>query len=169
MKRITFICSLILSICSFGQTLCDFQLKQDSATVISPKIKEVVEIIEVKIKNNYQVQFIKQDKKNYLKIIVKDNLGFGKRGSLLLVSAKKQVYVKSLTLEPIDKNSAYFLVELNNSFYLDNFKEFGLSKIIFNETTEFGVPKSDSDQIRKAADCFYNIVKDNIWPPVKKL
>ncbi len=169
MKQILFICSLILSLTSFGQSSCEFQLKQDSSALLSPKIKEVVEMIEVKIKNNYQVQFIKQDKKNYLKIIVKDNLGFGKKGSLLLISTKKQVYVKTITLEPIDKNSAYFLVDLNNSYYLDNFKEFGLSKIVFNETTEFAIPKTDSEQIKKAANCFFAIVKDNIWPLTKKL
>lgn len=169
MNQIFFICSLILSLVGFGQTTCAYQLKQDSCTLLSPKTKEEIDVIEVKIKNNYLVQFIKKDKKNYLKIIVRDDLGFGKKGSLLLVSAKKQIYVKSLTLEVIDKTSAYFIVELNNSYYLDNIKEFGLSKIVFNETTEFAVPKPDSDQIKKAADCFFAIVKDNIWPPVKKL
>ncbi len=169
MKKILFICSLILSITLSGQSPCAYQLKQDSSALFSPKTKEVVEAMEVKIKNNYLVQFIKQDKKNYLKIIVRDDLGFGKKGSLLLVSAKKQIYVKSIKLEPIDKSSAYFLVELNNSYYLENIKEFGLSKIVFNETVEFAVPKPDSDQIKKAADCFFTIVKDNIWPPVKKL
>jgi hypothetical protein len=169
MKQITFICSLILSLIGFGQPTCDYRLKTDSCILTVPKIKEVAELMEVKIKNNYLVQFIKQDKKNYLKIIVRDDLGFGKKGSLLLLSAKKQIYVKSIKLEPIDKNSAYFLVELNNSYYLDNLKEFGLSKIVFNETVEFGVPKPDSDQIKKASDCFYTIVKDNIWPPTRKL
>ncbi|MBC7695738.1 MAG: hypothetical protein H7141_09860 [Burkholderiales bacterium] len=169
MKQIIFIYSLVLSLISFGQANCAYQLKQDSSTLLFPKTKELVDIIEVKIKNNYLVQFIKKDKKNYLKIIVRDDLGFGKKGSLLLVSAKKQIYVKSLTLEVIDKSSAYFLIELNNSYYLDNIKEFGLSKIVFNEIVEFGVPKPDSDQIKKAADCFFAIVKDNIWPPTKKL
>lgn len=169
MREIIFICSLILSSNGFSQTPCGYQLKQDSCILLVPKIKEAAEVIEVRIKNNYLVQFIKQDKKNYLKIIVRDNLGFGKKSSLLLLSAKKQIYVKSITLEPIDKNSAYFLFDLNNSYYLDNLKEFGLSKIVFNETVEFGVPKPDSDQIKKAADCFFAIVKDNIWPPTKKL
>lgn len=169
MKEFFFICWLMLSIGVYSQSTCAYQFKQDSCALLSPKTKELVEVIEVKIKNNYLVQFIKHDKKNYLKIIVRDNLGFGKKGSLLLISSKKQVYVKSLTLEPIDKNSAYFLVDLNNSYYLDNFKEFGLSKIVFNETTEFAVPKTDSDQIKKAANCFFAIVKDNIWPLTKKL
>ena len=40
---------------------------------------------------------------------------------------------------------------------------------IFNEIAEFSVPKNDTDQIKKAAECFFAIVKDNIWPAVKKL
>ena len=169
MKQFLFILSFFLSLTGFSQANCTYQLKQDSCTLLLPKTKEIVEVMEVKIKNNYLIQFIKQEKKNFLKIIVRDNLGFGKKGSLLLVSAKKQIYVKSTTLEITDKTSAYFLVELNNSYYLDNIKEFGLSKIVFNETTEFAIPKPDSDQIKKAADCFFTIVKDNIWPLTKKL
>jgi hypothetical protein len=169
MKQLFFICSVFFSLINYGQTPCEFQFKTDSCALASPKNKEVVESISVKIKNNYLVQFIKQDKKNYLKIIVRDDLGYGKKGSLLLLSAKKQIYIKSIMLQVINKESAYFLIELNNTFYLDNIKEFGLSKIVFNEVAEFGVPKPDSDQIKKAAECFFTIVKDNIWPPVKKL
>lgn len=169
MKQLFFTCSLIFSAITYAQTPCEFTLKPDSSALQWPRKKEPVELLEVKIKNNYQVQFIKVDKKNYLKIIVRDDLGFGKKGSLLLLAAKKQIYIRSTTLTIIDKTSAYFLVELNDSYYLDNIKEFGLSKIVFNETTEFGIPKTDSDQIKKAAECFNNVVKDNIWPPVKKL
>ncbi len=171
MKKLFFICSLIFSSMAFSQVPCDYTLKpSDTCALQSPKKMEHVELMQVKIKNNYLVQLIKADKINYLKIVVRDDLGFGKKGSLLLLcGTKKQICVKSTTLHIIDKTSAYFLVELNNSYYLDNIKEFGLSKIVFNETTEFSIPKSDSDQIKKAADCFFNIVKDNIWPPVKKL
>ena len=168
MKQLFFICLLLFSFTFFAQENCAYTLKTASAT-LSPGKEESVEMIEVKIKNNYLVQFIKVDKKNYLKIIVRDDLGFGKKGSLLLSSLKKQIYVKSTTLQIIDKSSAYFLVELNNTYYLDNVKEFGLVKITFDETTVFSIPKNDSDQIKKAANCFFKIVKDNIWPPVKKL
>jgi hypothetical protein len=168
MKHLFLICSLIFSLLSLAQEPCVYSLKSASA-LLAPGQEESVEMMEVKIKNNYLVQFIKIDKKNYLKIIVRDDLGFGKKGSLLLLSIKKQIYVKSTTLQVIDKTSAYFVVELNNNFYLDNIKEFGLNKIVFNETTEFSIPKNDSDQIKKAAQCFFDIVKDNIWPPVKKL
>ena len=162
--------SLLFSISNLvAQNPCAFVLKNDTCVLKTIQLKEQVEIMEVKIKNNYQIQFIKQDKKNYLKIIVKDDLGFGQKGSLLLPSTKKQIYIKTIILQPIDKKSAYFIIDLNETYYLDNLKEYGLSKIVFNETTEFSIPKADSDQIKKAANCFFNVVKDNIWPPVKKL
>jgi hypothetical protein len=168
MKHLFIVCSLFFSIATCAQTPCAYNLGTATAA-IAPGKEESVEMMEVKIKNNYQVQFIKQDKKNYLKIIVKDDLGFGKKGSLLLQSIKKQIYIKSTTLNIIDKTSAYFIIDLNNTYYLDNIKDFGLAKIIFNETVEFSIPKNDTEQIKKAAECFFNIVKDNIWPPVKKL
>ena len=163
MKQFVFICSLICSVTGFSQASCEYNLKPDSAILLNPKLKEPVELLEVKIKNNYQVQFIRLGTKNYLKIIVRDDLGFGKKGSLLLVEGKKQIFIRSITLQVIDKSSAYFLVELNNTFYLDNIRESGLTKIVFNETVEFGVPKSDSDLIKKAAECFNNVVKESIW------
>ena len=88
---------------------------------------------------------------------------------LLLLSYRKQIYIKSIELQIIDKTSAYFLIPLNNTNYLENIKELGLTSILFNEVAEFSIPKSDSELIKKAANCFFTLVKDNIWPPVKKL
>ncbi|MBP8033296.1 MAG: hypothetical protein KAZ71_01795 [Bacteroidia bacterium] len=167
MKQLLLICSLTFSIISFAQTNCEFQFKSDSCALSIPQNKEVVEVMEVKIKKNYLVQFIKQDKKNYLKIIVQDNLGFGKKGSLLLLSNKKQIYIKSIELQVINKTSAYFLISLNETYYLENIKELGLTSIVFNEVAEFGIPKADSDQIKKAANCFFNQVSGNIKLPSK--
>jgi hypothetical protein len=167
MKQLFLICSLVFSIIGFSQTTCDYQFKSDSCALSNPKNKEVVDVMEVKIKNNYLIQFIKQDKKNYLKIIVRNDLGFGKKSSLLLLSNKKQIYIKTIELQIIDKSSAYFLISLNSTNYLENIKELGLSSILFNETAEFGIPKSDSDLIKKAADCFFNQVSENIKLPVK--
>lgn len=160
MKHIFFLCSLIFSIQTFGQNPCDNLLKTDSCALLIPQTKELVELMSVKIKNNYQVQFIKQDTKKYLKIIVRDDLGFGKKGSLLLLSNKKQIYVKSVALQVIDKSSAYFLIELSGTNYLENIKEMGLSKIVFNETSEFSIPKTDSELIKKTANCFYTTLGD---------
>ena len=105
MKLFIFICSIFLGSNLAAQNPCAFVLKNDTCVLKTIQLKEKVELLEVKIKNNYQIQFIKQDKKNYLKIIVKDDLGFGQKGSLLLPSTKKQIYIKSITLHPIDKKS----------------------------------------------------------------
>jgi hypothetical protein len=66
---------------------------------------------------------------------------------LLLLSSKKQIYIKTIKLQIINKSSAYFISALNGTNYLENIKEMGLSSIVFNETAEFSIPKSDSDQI----------------------
>ena len=167
MKQLFLICSLTFSIVSFSQTTCDYNFKSDSCSIQNTSSKELVDLMEVKIKNNYLIQFIKQDKKNYLKIIVRNDLGFGKKSSLLLISTKKQIYIKTIELQTIDKSSAYFLISLNGTNYLENIKELGLSSIVFNETAEFSVPKSDSEQIKKAANCFFNQVSENIKLPTK--
>lgn len=109
--------------------------------------------MEVKIKNNYNVQLIKHGPKKYLKIIVRDNLGYGQTGSLLLYSTKKQYFTKSITLQVIDKNSAYFLLELNPN-YLLTLKENGLTSIIFRESVEFTIPKQDSEAVKQLVTCF---------------
>ena len=168
MKHLLFIFFLIFSILGFGQTPCDNLLKTDSCALQIPQNKELVDLMSVKIKSNYLIQFIKHGTKNYLKIIIRDDLGYGKKGSLLLLSNKKQIYVKSIALQIIDKTSAYFLIELSGTNYLENIKEMGLSKIVFNETSEFAIPKTDSDQIKKAANCFFTILGDSSKTTEKK-
>lgn len=157
MKIKFFILFAFFSQLLFSQTSLCSDFKTDSCYLPLNKIKQEVEILEVKIKNDYQVQFIKHYPTNYLKIIVKDNLGFGQTSSLLLLSNKKQYYTKTIKLEIIDKTSAYFLLELNSN-YLVTLKENGLTNIIFNEKVEFVIPKADSELIKKNANCFYDLV-----------
>lgn len=157
MKFAIIVSVVFLSLNCLAQTKCNQTLKQDSCALLSPNKKELVELMQVKIKNNYQIQFIKQGQKNYLKIIVRDNLGFGKTGSLLLYSNKKQYFTKSTTLQIIDKTSAYFLVELNPN-YLTTLKDNGLTNIIFEEKTEFVIPKQDSESVKQLAACFYEAI-----------
>ena len=157
MKTIFTFVGLIICIISFAQKTPCSLLKPDSCILPNVSVKQAVEIQEVVIKNNYQVQFIKHKQKNYLNLIVKDNLGFGQSGSLLLLSNKKQYFLKSVKLEPIDKMSAYFLIELNAN-YLLTLRENGLTNIIFKENAEFVIPKVDSEIIKKNAMCFSDIV-----------
>lgn len=119
----------------------------------SPNKKELVEVMEASIKNNYLFQFIKRDRTTFLKIIVRDNLGYGQTGGLMLYSTKKQIYIKDITLVSIDKKTAYFVFELNENYIL-SIKEFGLSSLLFRDMAEFMIPKADSDKLKKLADCF---------------
>lgn len=142
---------------SYSQFKCDNTLKQDSIIMNTAPKKDAVEALEVKIKNNYKVQFIRFEQKNYLRLEVKDNLGYGQTGSLLLLSGSKQFYVRTTTLKVIDPNTAFFLIELNPQ-YLQTIKDYGLTSVIFNEKSEFSIPKTDSETIKKAAACFFDIV-----------
>lgn len=159
MKLLYSISSLIICLSVKGQFNCNF--KKDTCALQLQKNKVQVELIEVPIKKDYYVQFIKNGEKNFLKIIVSDNLGFGNKGSLLLILNKKQIYIKNIELQVINKTTGYFLLPLNNNNYLDNIKDLGITKLIFCEKNECSIPKNDTEQIKKAANCFYTAVQEN--------
>lgn len=160
---------MLFAMSAMGQSPCTTSLQPDSCSLFDPKNKELVDFMETRIKNDYQIQFLKHGPKYYLKIIVKNDLGFGRKGSLLLsLSNKKQIYVKYIYLNMIDKYSGYFILPLNDNNYLETIKDFGISSIIFKEKAEFIIPKNDSEHIKKTAACFFDIVKDHIKPPVNK-
>lgn len=143
---------------AFAQIPCDKVFRSDTSIINRfTYAKEVVELMEVTIKNNYQLQFIRKDHKTYLRIIVRDNLGFGQIGEFMLICGKKQIYDKDIKLVPIDKSSGWFIIELNPN-YIQTIRDLGLSKIIFRDTVEFLVPKSDSEKIKQTAACFFEAV-----------
>lgn len=158
MKFLILCLTALLSLNSLAQSKCKYGLISDSCTLQDPTQKVFVDLMEVKIKNNYQVQLIKHGAKKYLKIIVRDNLGYGQTGSLLLYSNKKQYFTKSITLQPIDKNSGYFLLELNPN-YLLTLKENGLTSIIFKESVEFTIPKQDSELVKQLVGCYMELIE----------
>lgn len=153
MKFLIFFLITLVSANSLAQSKCKYTLSNDSSSLQNPAKKELVGLMEVKIKNNYNVQLIKHGSRKYLKIIVRDNLGFGQTGSLLLYSNKKQYFNKDITLQIIDKTSAYFLLDLNPN-YLLTLKENGLTSIIFRESVEFVIPRQDSEAVKELASCF---------------
>lgn len=153
---LTFGC-LLLGFNMSSQVKCTMTLKSDSCALQLSNKKELVELISIVIKNNYQVQFIKHNKTTYLKLIIKNDLGYGRTCSLMLYSTKKQYYTKSITLQPIDKTSAYFLLEINSN-YLKTIVDNGLTSIMFCENSEFVIPKADSELIKQGATCFYDAV-----------
>jgi hypothetical protein len=159
MKLLYSIGLLIICLSVKGQFNCNFKI--DSCALPLQKQKVQVELMEVPIKKDYYVQFIKNGEKNFLKIIVSDNLGFGNKGSLLLLLNKKQIYIKTIELKVINKTSGYFLLPLDNNNYLENIKDLGITKLIFCEKNECSIPKNDTEQIKKAANCFYIAVQEN--------
>jgi hypothetical protein len=144
---------------AFAQIPCDKGFRTDTSIINRfTYAKEEVELMEVTIKNNYQLQFIRsKDKKTYLRIIVRDNLGFGQIGEFMLICGKKQIYDKDVKLVPIDKSSGWFILELNPN-YIQTLRDLGLTKIIFRDTVEFLIPKADSEKIKQTAACFFDAV-----------
>ena len=76
---------------------------------------------------------------------------------MVLFSGKKQYYTKSITLQIIDKQSAYFLLEINSN-YLTTLKNDGLTSLFFCEKVEFGIPKNDSESVEQEANCFIEAI-----------
>ena len=152
---------LLLLICgsgTFAQMPCEKGFRNDSVVINRfTYAREPVELMEVTIKNNYLLQFIRKGKTTYLRITVRDNLGFGQIGEFMLICGKKQIYDKDVKLVPIDKTSGYFVIELNPN-YIQTIRDLGLAKIIFRDTVEFLVPKVDSEKIKQTAACFFDAV-----------
>ena len=157
MKFVLIIGCLLSGFKMNSQVKCTMALKTDSCALQLAAKKELVDLISVSIKNNYQVQFIKHKNTTYLKLIIKNDLGYGRTCSLVLYSTKKQYYTKSITLQRIDKTSAYFLLEINSN-YLKTIADNGLTSIVFCENSEFVIPKSDSELVKQGATCFYDAV-----------
>lgn len=158
MKTLIVTYLVLLSCTGIAQKKCKYSFANDSCSLQNPNQKELVDLMQVKIKNNYSIQLIKHGVKKYLKIIVQDDLGFGQTGSLLIYSNKKQYFIKSATLYVIDKSSGYFLLDLNSN-YLTTIKDYGLTSIIFQEKVQFTIPKQDSEAVKELANCFSETIE----------
>ncbi len=152
--RILILFFLLFNFASFSQD-CNSVVKTDSLLLVSSSEKNVAEQISVYIKNNYQISFISFQKKYYLKLTVTDNLGFAKKGLLEIYSGKKQYFERDIKLNPINDKTAYFIFEITQN-YTKTISEYGMSELKFNNAS-FSIPKADSDEIKKAATCFYRL------------
>jgi hypothetical protein len=153
--RLLFICFLLYFIPVYSQD-CESLLKTDSLELTNPLEKKEVKHISINIKNNYTVSFINLNNKFYLKITVTDNLGFGKKGILEISSGKKQYYEKDIVLKSKNNQTGYFIFEINQN-YTKTISEYGMTGIIFNSNSSFAIPKNDSEELKKAATCFYKL------------
>lgn len=130
-----------------------------SDTIFVPKEKKVLqsELLEVTFKNNSVVQLIKApNNKMYMKMIVTENLYFDKTDQLEVKSGSKSFYVKDATHFQYNKHKGYYIFEIYKN-YVGTLKDDGLTSILFGKAeTEF--TKSDSNQIKKIAKCFYESI-----------
>ncbi len=158
MKNIMVLCLLLLVTGLEAQHECRFT--SDSCLIPPGNTKLPVELIDVKMKDNAHVQFVRYNGRLFLRIVVTANLGFGKTGPLLLKSGTKQMYYKSATLSMPDKGAACFMLELYPNYEV-TLREYGLSSIVFNGSAEFSVPHQDSELVKEGARCFYSLTNRN--------
>lgn len=141
-----------------AQQPCAFT--SDSCALPPSNTRMPVDLLDARIKSNYHIQLIKQGPKQFIRIIVTDNLGFGKTAPLLLKSGSKQMYYKSATLTVIDASRACFVLELYPN-YLVTLKEEGLTSLIFNTTMGYSIPRQDAEAVKEMAKCFYSLTGRN--------
>lgn len=132
----------------------------DSCVLPPANAKVPVDMLDARIKSNYHIQLIRQGPKQFIRIIVTDNLGFGKTGPVLLKSGGKQMYYKSATLSVIDSARACFMLELYPN-YVITLKDEGLTSLVFNNTVEYSIPRQDTETIKELAKCFYSLTNHN--------
>lgn len=141
-----------------AQQPCAFA--SDSCALPPANTRVPVELLDVRIKSDYHVQLIRQGAKQFIRIVVTDNLGFGKTGPLLLKSGSKQMYFRSATLCVLDASRACFVLELYPNCVV-TLKDEGLTSFVFNNTMEYSVPRQDSESIKQMARCFYSLSNHN--------
>ncbi len=128
-------------------------------TIFIPKENKVVnaEYLQTTFKNRSNFILYKTDNgKYYLKLIVTENLYFGKIDMLELISNSKSFFAKDTKQYEFNKHTGYYMIEIFKN-YIGTLKEDGLSLIIFGKA-ETDFTKQDSKQVKQLAECFYQTI-----------
>ncbi len=138
-----------------SQTECTF--KPDTVTI--PKENKTINAhyLQTTFKNNSNFFLYKSDNnKYYLKLIVTENLYFGKIDVLELKSSEKSYYAKDTKQYQLDKNTGYYVIEIWKN-YIGTLKDDGLTAIVFGKA-ETLYSKQDCSQVKQLAKCFYESI-----------
>ena len=128
-------------------------------TVFITKTNKTVEgeILETTLKNKSIIQLIRTEgDKFYLKMIVTENLYFDKVDQLEIISGSKSIFYKDTRHFQYDKHRGYYMVEIFKNYALI-LKDNGITSIVFGKV-ETDFTKSDCNQIRQIAACFYDAI-----------
>ena len=137
-----------------AQNPCIDQFVNDSIKKPGEKNAVVMNALTYTLKNGGVVQFIKDEGKFYLRLKLREKLGFISDGTLELISAKKSIFFKT-TFQDIDTQTPYFILPIGIN-YVATLKELGLTTLIFN-SHEVKFSKDESKGIKETANCFYTI------------
>lgn len=135
-----------------AQNPCINQFINDS--IVKPGATEavVVNALTYSLKNGGVVQLIKDEEKMYLRLKLREKLGFVSDGPLELISGSKSIRFKTKFYD-IDKPTPYFILPIGIN-YVATLKEYGLSNLLFN-SHEVKFSKEESKGIKEIASCFY--------------
>ena len=134
---------------------CKDQVISDSLYRPNENVKVAVSALNCALKNGGSIQFINNHGKYHLKIKPNQKIGFDEKGSLELKSGSKGFYIKTATLYDAKLPEPYFIVDVQLN-YIGQLKDDGLTSLVFN-TFEVKFTRSDNDNIRATAKCFYNL------------
>lgn len=155
--RIIFTALLSLWIVAYAGQNCEPGFVKD--TMVIPESGKVLngEYLETTLKNGSVVRLFKtDDNKYYLRMIITKNFYFGKTAELEIRSGSKSYWAKNTTQHKVTKTSGLFLLEVYKN-YIGTLKDYGITSIVFSEA-ETDFTKSDANQIKAIAKCFYESI-----------
>lgn len=156
LKNYLIFCFLLLC---FGSLKSQIECAFKPDTVYIPKENKVINAVCMqtlfKNKSNFYL-FKTNTNKYYLKLIVPENLYFGKIDVLELKSGTKSIHFKDTKHYQLDKNTGYYVIEVYKN-YIGTLKEDGLTAIQFGKA-ETIYTKQDCNQVKQLAKCFYESI-----------
>lgn len=153
----TSLCFLLLSVSIFrAQNNCAFS----PDTLFLPKESKTVsaDYLQASFKNGSSLRLYKTpSNKYYLKLVVTENLYFDKVDLLEIQSGSKSFYSKDTKQLELSKSAGYFVVEIYKN-YVATLREEGVTGILFGKV-ETSFTRSDANQVKQIAKCFYATIE----------
>jgi hypothetical protein len=149
----------VLFTVSFAAALAQENCSFSQDTVFIPKDNKVVDgdYLQTTLKNKSVVQLFRTPmEKYYLKLIVTENLYFGKVDMLEIKSGKKSFYAKDTRHYQYDKHTGFYIVEVFKN-YVGTLKDEGITSIVFGKA-ETDFCKQDCNQVKQISKCFYESI-----------
>lgn len=137
-----------------SQNKCEISPMSD--TIVNAKKEKITsgEFIQATLKNKSVVQLYKlSDNKLYMKLIVTENLYFGKTDNLEVQSGSKSIYERNIEQHELNKSMGYYVFEIYKN-YVATLRDDGMTAIVFGKAVT-DLSRQDANQVKQIAKCFY--------------